>query len=888
MFLEKIEIQGFKSFANRTIIEFPKSVGNKKGITAIVGPNGSGKSNVADAIRWVLGEQSAKMLRGKKAQDVIFSGSDKKARLGFAEVSLYLNNEDHAGGIEYAELVITRRIYRDGEGEYLLNKNKVRLADIQLLLAKANFGQRTYSVIGQGMADAVLSSSLQERKEFFDEAVGVKQYQIKRDQALNKFKATRENLAQTQLTIGELDPQLKSLTRQMKRLEKREEIERELKLCQVAYYSQVWHGLNTTVRDLLAQNEALAKQQQALETALTGIEGRIDEASKADTRQTIFSQLQQEHQSIVSKKNALLRQEALLKSQLDAEFQKQGKTNLVWLDRKKAELLDSITAQQAQITHIQQQEELERKALGNKKSELETLDKRLTLVRAEIEETKKMADLGPFDQERELDELFSQQQRLVDALIETSSLEGLESIKSRARELTAKFATYVDKFKKLSNKEKRDLAQLQSQLEDLTNQKNQLLLAVNQLELNISLKSEKLSTIRADIEKKESELAGIESELAVSGAETKDEASEQIRGQIEKIQQDANELDAQLRAQERKIEEFNAVEETKKSQMIALQREFAAKQNELTQLSHRGTGITVELTKHQTRIEDVERDMAENQVPRQEIGDAPITTEETKEQLLEKIHYNKRQIDLIGGIDEETKREYEDVKQRYEFLTTQVQDLENAIVSLEKIIDELDATIKQQFDRAFGDINREFQKFFKILFNGGNAELIKVSASDIKQEEEEENERSSDQEGKKQNVLDKAAAFEKRMKQRERDSYSGIEIKAVPPGKKMSSIQMLSGGERALTSIALISAIISNNPSPFVCLDEMDAALDEANAIRFSEIIDELSAKTQFIAITHNRSTMYKGTILYGVTMGDDGVSKLLSVQIAEAEGYAK
>jgi len=230
VYLEKLEIQGFKSFAKKTVLEFPEKVKGLHSITGVVGPNGSGKSNVADAIRWVLGEQSIKTLRGKKSQDVIFSGSDKKSKLGFAEVSLYLNNEDKQAEIDYTQLIITRRVYQSGEGEYLINNNKARLTDIQMLLAKANFGQRSYSIIGQGMADSVLSASLQERKELFDEAVGVRQFQIKREQALNKFKGTRENLAQTELTLQEIEPRLKSLTRQVKKLEKREEIEKELKV----------------------------------------------------------------------------------------------------------------------------------------------------------------------------------------------------------------------------------------------------------------------------------------------------------------------------------------------------------------------------------------------------------------------------------------------------------------------------------------------------------------------------------------------------------------------------------------------------------------------------------------------------------------------------------
>lgn len=883
MHLEKIEIQGFKSFANRTIIEFPKGEGNKKGITAIVGPNGSGKSNVADAIRWVLGEQSAKTLRGKRAQDVIFSGSDKKARLGFAEVSLYLNNEDHVGGIEYSELIITRRIYRDGEGEYLLNKNKVRLADIQMLLAKANFGQRSYSVIGQGMADAVLSSSLQERKEFFDEAVGVKQFQIKREQALNKFKATRENLAQTQLTIIELEPQLKSLTRQVKRLEKREEIERALREYQITYYGQVWHELRSAISKLSAEKDTFEQRRDTLTKSIATIQGHIDEVTRADSRHAVFTALQQEHQQLVSKKNALLRQQTLLKSQLDLEFQKQGKANVVWLDKRREEIRASIDDARATIAQLVRMEEQEQHSLDNKRRELELVEQRIANVRSELEEVKRSAELGPFDQVRELDELFAEQQRLTDALIEATSLEALDTLKAKVRSLTQRFATYVDKFKKFSQKERGTLAQLQEQLEDAANQKNALALAVSQLELNSNLKAEKRASLEAFIAKGEEELERVDAEYTVANAESKDIASKALCSEIEKIDAAMSEIEQKLTAQEEKISAFNAVEDEKKRAMIKLQREFASAQSDLGQVTREMGTLDIEITKNRTRLEDVERDLGEQKLSVSDLGSTPRSSDLSREQIVEQIHYHKRQIDMIGGIDEETKREYESVKERHEFLTIQVADLERAIESLETIIDELDATIRKQFDKSFSDINHEFQKFFKILFNGGNAELIKVTTADIKQEEEEGVTDSGTS-----SVLDKATAFEKRMKQREKESYSGIEIKAVPPGKKMSGIQMLSGGERALTSIALISAIISNNPSPFVCLDEMDAALDEANAIRFSEILDELSEKTQFIAITHNRATMQKGTILYGVTMGDDGVSKLLSVHLAEAEEFAK
>jgi len=224
MYLQKLEINGFKSFAKKTTLEF------NRGITAIVGPNGSGKSNIAEAVRWVMGEQSIKSLRGKHSTDVIFSGSDKSARLGLAEVSLHFNNEDKKAPIDYSELVLTRRIHRDGHSDYLLNGQVARLQDILLLLAQINLSSKTYSVIGQGMVDEILNVTPLQRKDFFEEASGVKPLQMKKNEALRKLDHTAENLQTVGIQLDEISPRLRSLTRQVKRLERRAEIENELRI----------------------------------------------------------------------------------------------------------------------------------------------------------------------------------------------------------------------------------------------------------------------------------------------------------------------------------------------------------------------------------------------------------------------------------------------------------------------------------------------------------------------------------------------------------------------------------------------------------------------------------------------------------------------------------
>ena len=243
MYLKQIELAGFKTFAKKTTLSFLPPKKDHFPLTAIVGPNGSGKSNLSDAIRWTLGEQSLKLLRGKDTTDVIFSGAQGKSRSGFAEVTMTFDNADGIFPLEASEVAVTRRLYRDGESDYLVCGRKTRLADIQLMLAEAGVGQRSYSVIGQGMIDQVLTSTPEERKTFFDDATGVRPLQIKRHQAMLKLRRAYENLAETELVLTEIEPRLRLLSRQAKRLEERTAVELTLKERQTKYYQSLWFKL---------------------------------------------------------------------------------------------------------------------------------------------------------------------------------------------------------------------------------------------------------------------------------------------------------------------------------------------------------------------------------------------------------------------------------------------------------------------------------------------------------------------------------------------------------------------------------------------------------------------------------------------------------------------
>ncbi|MBU1148680.1 AAA family ATPase, partial [Patescibacteria group bacterium] len=346
MYLQKLEIQGFKSFAHKTKLEF------NRGVACVVGPNGSGKSNIADAVRWVLGEQSVKLLRGKKAQDVIFAGSKTKTRLGFAQVDIHLNNEDRSAPIDYSEVVISRRLYRDGESEYLINKNKVRLQDIIMLLAKANVGQRSYSVVGQGAVDKILSSTPYERKDFFDEATGVKQFQIKREEAVKKLDHTRDNLQQAEMLIQEIDPRLRSLTRQVKRLERREVIEEELQNLQKDYYGRIWQEILNEHRRLENKSQDESGQKRKVENELESIQKELDQLSRGQTRNEIFSDLQKQYNELLEQKNSLLQKKATLKGRLEIEQQKVGGHDLVYLEKRKEELASEQTKLNAELQEL--------------------------------------------------------------------------------------------------------------------------------------------------------------------------------------------------------------------------------------------------------------------------------------------------------------------------------------------------------------------------------------------------------------------------------------------------------------------------------------------------------------------------------------------------------
>jgi len=628
-------------------------------------------------------------------------------------------------------------VYRSGESEYHINNAKVRLSDIQLLLAQANFGGKSYSVIGQGMTDAILSASPFERKNFFDEATGVKQFQIKRESAKAKIKTTEENLSQVKSLIRELSPRLNMLEQQIEKREKRAGLTKELAKLQLEYFGSLWCETTKKLRALLDKKKDIAKNQLSLTKKLSELQNILQKLEKEQKAAHLgdYNKVQSGYYESVTQKNEL------------------------------AGLLAGLTRELA--------------------------------VLLEIEKTHP----SKIDGEK-LAEAARSQINLLSELAKAETLEAFHSLKPKVKKLHSELTAILN---------------------------------------------EKQPATRPTAEK-----------------------ITRVREKITSLKKELEQADSMVKEKQNLVDKLRNAESKATTNVFETQRKYQEVQRHLNQVVSEKNQIDVELAKVETHKQDTEEQLA------REVAGAlheaiknyhPHTPAEGSHVSWEKIAHLKQDLEMIGGIDEHVESEYAEAKKRHDFLADQLRDTESALAKTKQALAELDTTIAHQFNRAFEQIEKGFSEYFKTLFSGGSAQLVRYTQSELETLNED--------------IV--AGLTKKEQEQLAANSKTGIDIKASPPGKKVNSISMLSGGERALVSIALICAIIRANPSPFVVLDEVDAALDEANSERFAHILAKLSQVTQFIAITHNRATMEQSSILYGVTMGENGVSKLLSVDMEKA-----
>lgn len=873
MFLKKIEIQGFKSFANKTELLFDQN------LTAIVGPNGSGKSNVADAIRWATGEQSQKLLRTKKAEEVIFAGSDTKNRLGLAEVSLFLDNHDKKAPIDYSEIVITRRVYRTGESEYIINKNRVRLIDIQLLLAQASFGQNNYSIIGQGMIDSILSQSSASRKNFFDEATGVREFQIKKEKSQNKYENTQENLEKSRLILNELSPRLKYLTKQVNKFSKLQETKSELEKSQNDYYgfllNEIKNKIDNTKKELGEKN----KSKEIIEKQLLDIENKLSQEENKNSYSKEFSVLQDKHEELLSSKNRLIHDKIVYQGKLDVEFSNTGKNDISWLQETKNELEKENQKNQKEIIEIESGLNKISKELIEKNTRQEEFIAKINQIQQKLQENAQIDNSGDSINSDEIKLKIKKLNTSFQKLVSGIDTMEIGSIKQEIFFISKEIEYLHKNINKETSQEnaeiKKNYFHLQEEFNKYLLSKDSLVNEIFDLKNQKNSLDNKLSFLRQRQSEISSKTKKIIVDIEIGNSKDRSQVQEQIESAVLELDKKIAELDKEISEIKSQIQSLDAENEKNRKNIFELQKNTRNIQLELDKINQEINEINIGLARLQTKEEDVKNELSQEGVI---IENLNFDSNIDKDEIYEKINRLKRQLSQIGEIEENVENEYSEVETKYNFLNQQIIDLENASKNIKEIIEDLNKKIEEKFDNNFKKINETFGKYFKILFNGGNAELQITKFDDLEKEEmPEETEITEEIEGVKT-----------KGKKTPNSGIADITMFVKIPGKKLTSVNFLSGGEKALTSIALVCAIIYNNPSPFVVLDEVDAALDEANSERFAEIVDMLKDKTQFICITHNRATMHKAETLYGVTMDEDGISKILSISFNEAKKYSE
>ncbi len=739
--LKRLEIVGFKSFARKTALDFSSAT------TAIVGPNGSGKSNVAEAFRFALGEQSMKSMRGKRSEDLIFAGSNSSPRQNRAAVAITFDNRKKIfPALDFEEVTIERAVYRDGASEYTLNGSKVRLRDIQELLASANIGETGHHIISQGEADRILVSNPKERRAMLEDALGLKVFEFKKQEAIRKLEKTRENVREVESLRRELAPHLRFLEKQVEKLERAEGLVKDLAEKAREYFS-------IEERYLEHEKEINSKETAETKERLRKVEHELSEFERETSAES----------------EGMKRIEAV----------RQAERELDRASAERAELSREIGRIEGALSEAKRRSQ----ALA-KEPYVKVSREHFEALRDEVEK----------------------QAGVTDDADASALLAALRAVRQAVTAFFERFALPSDDF----------LAEEEQAVFRLESEKEKLLAKDASLEARVTSAKTELGKAR------EARMAYEE-----TGRETKVRILE--------------------------LAETRAREESAFARLEARGKELAY--------------LTEELQRERAEVLPLAGAAAFSYEALTTLPEEDRKVQEERKRVLDRL---KIRVEEAGGTGEEVRTEFNETKSREEFLARELHDLAQSAEGLEALIDELDDELAKTFADGLAQVNRSFTEYFGLMFGGGGAKLV-LEELDARSDDEEDEEEDD--------------AGEEDVARREKP---GLEVVVNLPKKRVQALMQLSGGERALTSIALIFAMSQVNPPPFLILDETDAALDEANSRRYGDMIESLAKRSQLVVITHNRETMSRACILYGVTMGNDGISRLLSVKFDEAAAVAK
>ena len=816
MRLNAIKLSGFKSFVDPTTVSFPSSM------SCIVGPNGCGKSNVIDAVRWVLGESSAKNLRSDSMTDVVFNGSTSRKPVSKASVELFFDNKDGRIGGEfssYSEISVRRSLELDGQSNYYLNGTSCRKKDITDVFLGTGLGPRSYAIIEQGMISQLVSAKPDEMRGYIEEVAGISRYLERKKETESRIKRTKENLSRLDDLRDEIQRLLFKLQRQAKAAEKYHELRKDEKEAQLLLLGAKWRD----VSNVLESKEKAVKVQELKVEEINSQKNTSDsEIIKLRARQielqTSLDKVQQEFYSYGADISRT-EQELSAKKERVSEINETISVNLAQIDTRKGEI----------------------KNLGkNKSSALEELKN----IQEELNSLKESDD-----SDSNIVEAKKLEGSWLVFITETRSL--LSKLKETLLSLSSKLENNqpIDDDKSLLDSLEAKLDKLQKEPDKLTKLTQDFLSSTSkeakQERINLIEKTDKFAELQALVASlgsqethAETMLADLEKDNFSLGAESKE-----LLGPINEIQKRLDELlKGRLAVEEKLLKSRKSIEECNSS-IHSFEKEKIEKEQ---------AAITLRELLENLRLERQASKIEQNNIEKQ-VSDLDGNLSKIKERLdrnksaenyaseLEEIEVK---ITRLGAINLVAMEEFEQETERKALLDEQHKELTEALETLEKAITKIDKETRTTFKDTFDKLNQSLSKSFPKLFGGGHAELVMLG----------------------DDLLN-----------------CGIGISARPPGKKNASVSQLSGGEKALTAIATVFAFFELNPAPFCLLDEVDAPLDDLNTMRFIDLVNDMSQRVQFVYITHNKISMEKSKHLMGVTMQEPGVSRMVAVDVDQA-----
>ena len=863
MYIKKIKLHGFKSFLNKTEINL------ERGLTSIVGPNGCGKTNIVDAVRWVLGEQKNSRLRSSKKEDVIFNGTSTKKAISFCEVKLIINNDRKILPIEYREIEVSRRLFRIGESEYYINKNKCRLKDIQNLFMDTGMSSDAYSVIELKMIDNILIDNHSNLKTMLESASGILNYNQQRKKTNSKLEKVSDDLLRINDIIFEVEKKIKSLNLQMKRYEKHQTLLDKLKEKEILFSSFNIKEIekskvkfsnqlkNMDADQLLFKKELISDQRKVLKFQKN--QNLYREKINAITNQVI-----NKNKKLHSLSNSIIKY---------SENQKYHNSQIDYYLDQISELTSSIKHSEKKIKKIKndlKQINLLIKENSNNYSIFNTkyskdIKKREQILNQKNKESQKIENLfkQKLNYESQINLLESKVSNYENHLIDLKKFKYDKNCKycvknghnqiNEKKEITQRLKKNKILLKKIKNKQIENIKNYDIQNKLLKKLKDKLTAHNKKNEkINESFHELKIDKIKLTKEKE-----GFEYRLNYFSNSKEDffKKIEVLKNDIKFLKRKNTEINNKIKADNKNRNKINNELKKINTENQSIEKKYKLVSLELKELQRI-------VSNKQTLKEDqiIGKQKYEIELSRLE-NEIKIISNYIKEKyninilknlifkenlninnLEEDIKKSKASISNIGPINMEVSIDYNNESQRFDFLNKQRNDLEDSKKTLKKTILKLDKEAKKKYLDTFNDINKHLKTTFSMFFKGGDSYL---------------------------NILDSDNPLE-----------SNIEIIAKPPGKKIKKLNMLSAGEKALTAISILFAIYLKKPSPFCILDEVDAPLDDNNIDKFTSVLKEFSKKTQFIIITHNKLTMNQSNLLYGVTQQEEGISKVVSVKL--------